>query len=245
MPPPNLPARQASGSGIQQTPPPQSACPASLFVFACPELEAGFQAYSKTGVNLWAWACYLLLLAGWVKAFFKLRNPGKALACSAKLLFVAALLQLVPMLAAVIIHCVWPSIYSKHQRKFNLVALCGTIIATPAVREILVWMGRVDAIFGQESGHSPLALLRAFADENLFLAVMWLRVVGYPTTPPLSVGIILAGLAWSLNSNEGFCKSHLLDHGGVTMSVGPLAAAQWVSDVVLRASTSFHLPLVA
>eukprot|EP00884_Botryococcus_braunii_P018273 jgi/Botrbrau1/5129/Bobra.0172s0001.1 len=206
------------------------------FTFACPQLEAAFQAYTAEGLNVWTWVCHLIILTGWLKIFYKLlMGTGGDVSTWRIPLLVGAVCQLLPTLLGIVLHLFWPTQLSKHHRAVNTLSLLGGVLAAPALRELLMWISR--------SGTVPThAMLRDFADENLFLIVMWLRAAGFPVGTRRHVAILLGGLLLSLASNGAFCDSLMSRTTPATLSARPLAAAQLISDALLELGAPFYAP---
>lgn len=203
-------------------------CTSSTLSFACPQLEDEFQGYQARARNILTCICMLLRVSGYVSLAMLLYNDGMAHRHMLPSLTLPLLCHLTPGIVTLALLCFAPNFYGDHVWAIHIVSTVADCCALYQLRELLLWRRLIEST----PNPSFLHQVRNFASENMYFCTAWF--VNAPNhVARLSV---LGTLLVSIAGNPAICTSPLWQQPSVTLSSGPLVAAQAISAVLMEAA---------
>eukprot|EP00884_Botryococcus_braunii_P019120 jgi/Botrbrau1/5892/Bobra.0366s0070.1 len=214
----------------------------SPYAFSSAELEAQYQVFQATKLNLWTLGNAMFTVIGWMSLVYKILGPGKQFQHVLPSPLVPVLFHFLPSVAVLALLSLHPQLYIKHKRIIHAAILLGISVGTQRAREIFLWMKLVDnpscsnTKWAQQLGY--------FSSENLYLSMMWSYVRAFSVGPLADVVIMTVGVCVQMAGNREFCRFPLLGPSPVTLTPKVLAVTQWASDSLLSL-VSFVYPVQA
>eukprot|EP00884_Botryococcus_braunii_P015447 jgi/Botrbrau1/2586/Bobra.145_1s0014.1 len=203
----------------------------SMFGFASPDLEAGYQKYLANRIRVYWLLFSPMFCMGWMAVFYRtsasLAGGESSLPAG---LMASVVLFFLPTLWVYALICLWPSYYKSHWRGIGCLWMTIHIFAIVPFQKVCIWQLVCSAkgLCGEMARES---VYKEFAVENFYLTTVFFRIVIFSAGPVPDLLFITLSLFISLSGNGSLCT--FIDREWVSLSAPMLSVVQKGSSWLL------------
>jgi hypothetical protein len=207
----------------------------SIFQFASPDLEAGYQTYLANHAGGYLLAFIPMFTLGWMQTLSCVATSRDSGGFTSPPGFIkSALLFLVPVVLLIAFLCVRSKAYAQNWRGINTAFMMVHVFSTNAFQVMTLWQQSCIAkgICGLGGGGNP-SWLQTFATENVYLSIICLRHVLFSAGQIPDLFFTTLGLFLSMTANKDLCASPVWGPDPVTLSPALVLVPQKGSALLL------------
>eukprot|EP00884_Botryococcus_braunii_P001099 jgi/Botrbrau1/10990/Bobra.0234s0015.2 len=198
--------------------------PPSLLAFNSPDLEAKYQQHLSQTAMCFAWSFCMANIVGWLSFFYKIWSKSPAARALLPPISMSLAFNFLPALALAGLLGLWTDAYTKRYRTINLMMSVLQLGVHNYTRQLFLWSNSV----GLKAGAGQVSF-GAFATENLYLTIMWFRVVTLPVDQVTDLIVVTVSLLNNMAGNDLICNSPIWGYSPVTLSRPMLAVVKSAS----------------
>lgn len=207
----------------------------SIFQFASPDLEGGYQMYLSKHAGEYLLAFVPMFTIGWLQTLSCVAVSGYRGGFNAPPGFLHSVaLFLTPVVLLMAFYFLHPKAYAQHWRGINVAFMMVHVFSTNSFQMLCMWQQACIAkgicCFGERFSAN---WFQTSATENAFLCIICLHLFKFSAGQAPDILFSTPGLVLSLASNKSLCESPLWGPERVTLSAPLVSVPQKGSAFLL------------